>query len=105
MYLESLIYDGGAQNFVIFSEISTKRFIQVTGRNGGRLVIIDIPKVSLDENEEKALKRIFVLFEEMEKAYQGQATPEQGSLIIEKIFREIFLLSDNYSIETELTLS
>ena len=105
MYLESLIYDGGTNNFVVFSEISTKRFIQAAGGNGDMLVIIYLPKVSLDNDELILLKKIFVLFEEIEQAYQGQATPEQGSLILEKIFREIFLLPDNYSIETELNLS
>ncbi len=104
-YLESLIYDGGPNNFVIFSEISTKRFVQAAGGNGGRLVIIDIPKVSLSKNEVKTLERVFVLFEKMDEAFQGQATPEQGSLILEKVFREVFLMPDNYSIETELILS
>ena len=105
MYLQSLIYDGGTDNFVIFSAISTKRFVQVVGGKGDRLVVIDLPKVTLDKNEEISLKRIFVLFDEIEQAYQGQATPEQGSLILEKIFREIYLLPDNYGIETELNLS
>ena len=105
MYLESLIYEGGSKNFAIFSDISSKRFVQAAGANGDRLIIIDVPKVSLDKNEKTTLERIFVLFEEMEEAYQGQATPEQGSLILEKIFREVYLLPDNYSIETELNLS
>ncbi|MHA2154333.1 MAG: hypothetical protein ACXABU_03260 [Candidatus Hodarchaeales archaeon] len=105
MYLEALIYEGGDNNIVIFSEISTKKFIQAAGTKGDRLVIIDLPKISLDSLERKNLTRIFVLFEEMEQAYQGQATPEQGSLILEKIFREVYLLPDNYSLETELNLS
>ena len=105
MYLESLIYEGGSNNYAIFSDISSKRFVQAVGANGDRLIIIDIPKISLDRDERKNFERIFVLFDEREEAYQGQATPEQGSLILDKIFREVYLLPDNYSIETKLNLS
>ncbi len=105
MYLESLIYEGGSNNFVIFSDITSNRFIQAAGGKGDRLIIIDLPKASLDKNEIIALKKIFVLFEEMDQAFQGQATPDQGSLIIEKIFRDVFLLPDHYSVDIELNLS
>jgi hypothetical protein len=103
-YLTTILYEGGENNFVIFTDIESKRFVQFAGSRGDRLLIVDIPKVALNKEERKTLQRIFVLFEEMENSFQGEVTPEQGSLVAEKLFRDVFLSSDSYSVAAELTL-
>ena len=103
-YLETLLKEGGENNFVIFTDIETKKFVQFVGSREDRLILVDIPKVALNKEETKALQRIFVLFEELENSYQGQVTPEQGALVTEKLFRDVFLSLDSYNVETELHL-
>ena len=103
-YLTTILNEGGKNNFVIFTDIETKKFVQMAGSYGDRLLIIDIPKISLDNKEREALKRVFVLFDEMENSFQGEVTPEQGALVTEKIFRDVFESSDSFNVETELHL-
>jgi hypothetical protein len=103
-YLNTLLTDGGSNNFVIFTDPLTKRFIQFAGSKGNRLVIIDLPKKSLLTKEEERLITIFVLFEEMKYSFQCEVTPEQGVLIAEKVFLDVFEVSDDYTINAEITL-
>ncbi len=103
-YLETLIYEGGANNFVVFTETISKKFLQFAGSNGDRLVIIDIPKVALDPKEKKLLLETIVILQEADASYQVLVTPEQGALVAEKIFIDVFFVSDAYSFETELKL-
>ena len=103
-YLESLIYEGGTNNIVIFTEISSKKFLQFVGSNGDRLVMLDVPFVALDKSEKKLLLETIVILEEADVSYQVLVTPEQGALIAEKIFLDVFFVSHSYSFETELTL-
>jgi hypothetical protein len=99
-----LIHEGGANNFVVFTETISKKFLQFAGSNGDRLVIIDIPKVAINPEEKKLLLGTIVILEEADSSYQVLVTPEQGALIAEKIFLDVFFVSDSYSFETELHL-
>lgn len=103
-YLESLIYEGGNNNFVVFSETISKKFLQFAGSRGDRLVIIDIPKVALDKREKKLLLETIVILEEADASYQVLVTPDQGVLIAEKIFIDVFQVTHDYSFTAELTL-
>ena len=85
-YLETIIYEGGENNFVVFTETESKKFLQYAGSKGDRVVIIDIPKVALNSQEEKLLLETIVTLEETDQSYQALVTPEQGVLIAEKIF-------------------
>ena len=103
-YLETLIYEGGTNNFVVFTETTTKKFLQFVGSNGDRLVMLDVPMAALDINEIKLLLETIVILEEADVSYQVLVTPEQGALIAEKVFLDVFFVSHSYSFETELTL-
>ena len=103
-YLESLIYEGGTNNIVIFTEISSKKFLQFVGSNGDRAVLLDVPFVALDKSERKLLLETIVILEKADVSYQVLVTPEQGALIAEKVFLDVFFVSHSYSFETELTL-
>jgi hypothetical protein len=50
------------------------------------------------------LLETIVILEKADVSYQVLVTPEQGALIAEKIFLDVFFVSDSYSFETELTL-
>ncbi len=103
-YLETLIYEGGTNNFVVFTETVSKKFLQFVGSKGDRLITLDIPKTALDVKELKLLLETIVILEEIDVSYQVLVTPEQGVLIAEKTFIDVFLVSDAYSFETELHL-
>jgi hypothetical protein len=102
--LETLIHEGGTNNIVIFTETSSKKFLQFVGSNGDRLVMLDVPFVALDKSERKLLFETIVILEEADISYQVLVTPEQGALIAEKVFLDVFFVSHSYSFETELTL-
>ena len=103
-YLRTILDEGGPNNFVIFTEPLSKRFVQFAGSRGDRLVIVDIPKKQLSADEVERLNTIFVLFEEMDYAFQCELTIEQGVLIAEKIFLDIFEVSNDYSINVDVNL-
>lgn len=68
------------------------------------MVMLDVPFVALDKNEKKMLLETIVILEEADVSYQVLVTPEQGALIAEKIFLDVFSVPDSYSFDTELTL-
>jgi len=104
-YLKSLIYEGGENNFVIFTDIQTNKFVQFAGSNGERLIILDIPMQSVSKDEENLLNSIFeALIEPMDNSFQALVTPDQGARVAEKVFRDVFLLPDTYNIEVEIKL-
>ena len=103
-YLETLIYEGGTNNFVIFTETTSKKFLQFVGSIGDRMVMLDVPFVALNKNEMKLLLETIVILEKADVSYQVLVTPEQGALIAEKIFLDVLFVSHSYSFETELTL-
>jgi hypothetical protein len=90
---------------VIFTDPDSAKFVQFIGEKGDKLLLIDIPKVELNPEEERRLKEIFsALFESTEYAYQAEVTPDQGVKVTEKIFRDVFLVPDTYNIKTEIKL-
>jgi hypothetical protein len=103
-YLESLIYEGGTNNIAVFTETSSKKFLQFVGSNGDRMIMLDVPFVALDKSERKMLLETIVILEKADVSYQVLVTPEQGALIAEQIFLDVFFVSNSYSFETELTL-
>ncbi|MHA2346938.1 MAG: hypothetical protein ACXACP_09490 [Candidatus Hodarchaeales archaeon] len=103
-YLTTILKDGGSNNFVIFTDALTKRFVQFVGCKDDKLVIVDIPKQQLLPKEVDRLKTIFVLFEEMEFAFQGEVSPEQGVLIADKIFLDVYESSDDYTVNVDIIL-
>ena len=68
------------------------------------MVMLDIPFVALNKSEKKRLLETIVILEEADVSYQVLVTPEQGALIAEKIFLDVFYVTDSYSFETELNL-
>ena len=103
-YLETLVYEGGTNNIVVFTETVSKKFLQFVGSKSDRLINLDIPKAALDIKELKLLLETIVILEEIDVSYQVLVSPEQGALIAEKIFLDVFCVSDAYSIESELHL-
>ncbi len=98
--------EGGKNNQVIFTEPNSGKYIQFISARGDKLLIIDIPKGSFNKEERKRLiDRFHPLLEEFDHSWQAEISLLQGSIIAESIFRDIFLLSDNYSFETKLSLS
>ncbi|MFX0087711.1 MAG: hypothetical protein ACFFAU_18820 [Candidatus Hodarchaeota archaeon] len=103
--LNKILNEGGSANLVIFTDPDSTKFVQFIGKRGGRLLLIDIPKVELKADEERRLNEIFSpLLEPTEYTYQAQVTPDQGVKVTEKIFRGVFLSPDTYNIGTEINL-
>jgi hypothetical protein len=104
-YLQTIVSEGGSGNFVVFSDPISEKFVQIVAEKWDRLVIIDIPKVALSNDETKRLNDIFgALFTSTEHSFQAEVSLEQGAKCAEKIFRDVFLLPDSYNLETRLNL-
>ena len=100
-----MLSEGGPGNFVIFSDPISNKFVQFVSEKSDRVVIIDIPKVALSKDEIKRFKDFFdALFISIEYSYQAEVSLNQGVMSTEKIFRDVYLLSDSYNIETKLNL-
>lgn len=104
-YLQTILSEGGSGNFVIFNDPISEKFVQFVAERGDRLMIIDIPKITLSNDETMRLKAIFgALFTSTASSFQAEVSLEQGAKCTEKIFRDVFLLPDTYNVETKLNL-
>lgn len=104
-YLKTILEDGGSGNFVIFTDPKTNKFVQFAASKGDKIVLIDIPMQSLSKEETNRLEYHFgALLGPTDYAYQGEVSVEQGAICAEKIFRDVYQLSERYSIETKITL-
>jgi len=104
-FLETILFEGGRNNLLIFTDPNSEKCIQFAAAKGDKLLIIYLPKASFNKEEtQRLIDRFRPLIEEFEESWKAEISIQQGPLIAESIFHDIFLLSDDYSFETEITL-
>ncbi|MHA1911665.1 MAG: hypothetical protein ACTSYA_08215 [Candidatus Kariarchaeaceae archaeon] len=103
--LPKLVLEGGDFNYVIFSDKETEKFVQFYSNKGSSNVYIDIPYLSIDEDEiERLLQLPDVTFKKENEAYVAGFTVEEGIAFVDHIFLKVFLLQDDFKLEVELVL-
>jgi len=100
-YIKRIVNEGGDNNFVIFEDKNTGKFIQYAGTKGDPVLICDIPFHQLTPEEEDAL--IEMGFTKGEISYQALVDYEDAAELADEIFTEIFNLQD-YKLKVELNL-
>ena len=103
--LPKLTLEGGDFNYVIFSDKETEKFVQFYSNKGSSSVYVDIPYLSVEKDEtERLLQLPDVKFKKENEAYVAGFTVEEGIAFVDIIFLKVFLLSDDFKLETELVL-
>jgi len=121
--LRMLVSEGG-ENYAVFTarvyrgailRKGVEFFIQFSGRRGATRVLMDVPLARLCREEALRLREILmdypswspVVVRDVEgciTSVSGYVDPSEAAEIAERIFREVFELPGNYSVEIEVGL-
>ena len=122
--LRALVTEGGRANYAVFTaqvrsgaimRRPVELFIQFSGRRGARRVLMDIPLRLLCREEAAKLRELLVdvpswspvVVRDAEGclvSVSGYVEPDDAAILMERVFREVFELPENYDVEVEVWL-